>query len=263
MFEIPVDLPLKLSSLAWLLGAWQGWGTIAAPGSMRGPQTDAVSEPSDLPMESADSSSSSSESDGEDEVTMLPVLQDLTAVIIGEQMRMTIRVFEGRLNGEFDPLWDAAEGLNRIEAGDLISEETTYWSVDTPLAVVPAGPDEPRELRIVGSSTRGFATLWAGVAMGPRVQMASDAVARAPRADALDYFSRMFGLVGGELMWASDSMVSGEEYSTEITGRLQRVASANEVAGASGWTAEPVARESEGDTDVDGVSSLRDVDGDV
>lgn len=236
MFEIPENLPLKLSSLAWLLGGWQGWGTIAAPGSAQEggnggtPAESAFPEPGE--PDSGETGSLTGAESGvnpEADPPMRPVLQDITAVIVGEQMRMTTRVFEGRLNGEFDPLWDAAEGLSRIEAGDLISEETTYWSVDTPLAVVPAGPDEPRELRVVGSSTRGFATLWAGVAMGPRIQMASDAVSRAPRAAALDYFSRMYGLVGGELMWANDSMVAGAEYATEITGRLRRITSANEV----------------------------------
>lgn len=236
MFEIPVDLPLKLSSLAWLLGRWQGWGTIAAPGSADTPGTKVDGgAPADQSSADATETVEGGWPDSVDgtganpEPQMLPVVQDLTAVVVGEQMRMTLRVFEGQLDGDFDPLWTAAEGLDQIRPGELISEETTYWSVDTPLAVLPAGPDEPRELRVVGSSTRGFSILWAGVAMGPRIQMASDAVVRAPRADALDYFSRMFGLVGGELMWASDSMVAGGEYSTEITGRLQRVASANDV----------------------------------
>ena len=191
MFEIPVDLPLRLGSLAWLLGPWQGWGTIAAPGSI--PTPSAINETSPT-----DAASPQDKNEGEDDVTYLPVLQDIDAVVIGEQMKMTIRIYEGVLEGDFDPMWTAEQGLDQIAPGDLISEESTYWSVDTPLAVVPAGPDEPRELRVSGSSTRGFSILWAGVAMGPRIQLASDGVVRAPRADALDYFSRMFGLVGGE-----------------------------------------------------------------
>ncbi len=226
MFEIPSDLPLRLSALAWLLGRWQGWGTIAAPGSASS-SSDAAEEPPStaaedsgpVPVDGADA-----EEDQED-VVYLPVLQDITCDIVGEQMRMTVRVFEGVLDDPFDPTWTADEGLNQIEAGELISEETTYWSVDTPLAVVPAGPDEPRELRVVGSGTRGFSILWAGVAMGPRIQLASDVVARAPRADALDYFTRMFGLVGGELMWASESMPRGGDYEVEVTGRLRRASS--------------------------------------
>ena len=201
MFEIPSDLPLRLASLAWLLGRWQGWGTIAAPNTAPAPE---------------------GEEESVEETSYLPVLQDIHATVVGEQMKMTIRTYEGVLEGDFDPTWTADEGLDRIEPGTLISEESAYWSVDTPLAVVPAGPDEPREVRVSSASIRAFSILWAGVAVGPRIQLASDGVVRAPRADKLDYFSRMFGLVGGELMWASESMVRGGEYEVEITGRLRR-----------------------------------------
>lgn len=212
MFEIPSDLPLKLSSLAWLLGRWQGWGTVAVPAA---------------PAEStADSPAAGDEAD----FNFAAILQDIEAVIVGEQMRMSIRTYMGELEGDFDPMWTAAQGLDKIRPGELLGEETTYWSVDTPLAVVPAGEDEPRELRVVGSDTRGFSVLWAGVAMGPRIQLASDALVRAPRAVEIDHFSRMYGLVGGELMWANESMPASGEFVTEMTGRLQRTASANDVA---------------------------------
>lgn len=230
MFEIPADLPLRLGSLAWLLGHWQGWGTIAAPGSVPPPKPQGGATPADTAAP-ADAPSPQNENEGEEEVTYLPVLQDIDAVVVGEQMKMTIRTYEGVLEGDFDPMWTAEQGLDRIAPGNLISEESTYWSVDTPLAVVPAGPDEPRELRVSGSSTRGFSILWAGVAMGPRIQLASDGVVRAPRSDALDYFSRMFGLVAGELMWASESMPRGGDYEVEITGRLRRASEVLEVGG--------------------------------
>lgn len=189
MFEIPEDLPFRLGPLAWLLGRWQGWGTVA----------------------------------GETEEYAKPVVQEIQVEVVGEQMLMRIKLFEGLLEEPFDPMWTANEGLDNISAGPLYSEESLYWSVDSPLALVPADGTEPRELRAVGSDTRGFAVLWAGVAMGPRIQLASDAVARAPGAKKIDYFSRMFGLVGGELMWASETMVGEGDYETEITGRLQRV----------------------------------------
>lgn len=205
MFEIPIDLPLKLSALAWVLGRWQGWGTVAIADSGAG------------------------QADTGEEAKFKAVIQEATAVVVGEKMKMTLRTYDGELDGDFDPMWSADEGLDRIKPGDLVSEETTYWEVDTPLAVVPAGPDEQREVRVVGSSTAGLAVLWAGVAMGPRIQLASDAVVRAPNVQSGDHFSRMFGLVGGELFWASESMPSGGEFEVETTGRLRRVASANEV----------------------------------
>ncbi len=212
MFEIPADLPLKLSSLAWLLGTWQGWGTIAVPASEEESSSPAAGE--------------GGEASASPKTRFVAVLQDLQADIVGDQMRAATRTFEGVLEGDFDPTWTAREGLDRIAPGELISEEVAFWSVDTPLAVVPAGPEEPRELKVTSADTRGFAAAWSGVVAGPRVQLASDATVRVPRAPRLAHFTRMYGLVGGELMWAGDSMPTEGDYSTEITGRLLRVASA-------------------------------------
>ena len=194
MFEIPSDLPLKLGALAWLIGPWQGWGTRTV------------------------------EIEGEEETVALPVLQNMNVEVVDEQLRMNIQTFDGTLEGDFDPMWDAQTGLDKIKPGELFKEETIYWAVDTPLALVPAGEDQPRELRAVSSDTEGFAVLWAGVAMGPRIQLASDGLVREPGSRPANYFSRMFGLVGGELMWASESMEDPEkdEYSVELTGRLRR-----------------------------------------
>lgn len=218
MFDIPSDLPLKLSALAWLLGHWQGWGTIPE----QRPKPAPSSEPAPDATPPLASGQGDAPASGDGEPAFLPVVQDIDAAVVGEQMRMTIRTFEGHLEGEFDPTWTAHEGLDRIQPGELISEETTYWVVDTPLAIAPATADEPRELRVVSSSTQGFAILWAGVAMGPRIQLVSDALVRAPAATAVDHFSRMFGLVGGELMWASEFMSTGGAFDVEITGRLLR-----------------------------------------
>ncbi len=194
MFEIPSDLPLSLGSLAWLIGPWQGWGTRIVT------------------------------QEGEEGSFSLPVLQNIDAQIVDDQLFMRIQTFEGILEEDFDPMWDAETGMDRIQAGDLLVEESLYWKVDTPLATVPAGPDEPRNLRVVSSNTEGFAVLWAGVAMGPRIQLASDGVVRAPGTRPANYFSRMFGLVGGELMWASESLEDPEQgdYEVEMTGRLRR-----------------------------------------
>ena len=193
MFEIPENLPLRLGPLAWLLGTWQGWGTLV--------------QPEETPDE--------------------PIIQQIDAEILGEQMHMTISVYAGVLEGDFDPLWDSKEGLDKIAAGDLLWQETLYWSSISPLALVPAGGDEPRELRLNSADTRGYSTLWAGVAIGPRIRLDSDVIARAPEAVEVDHVSRMFGLVGGELMWASERIIDGGEFTAEFTGRLGRVESAS------------------------------------
>lgn len=193
MFEIPENLPLRLGPLAWLIGSWQGWGTLVS---------DSVGEDS--------------------ESTDQPIIEQINAEILGEQLKMTVSVYQGECEGEFDPLWSAAEGLDAIRAGELLWEECLYWDVTSPLALVPAG-EEPREIRLTSCDTRGRAVSWAGVTMGPRIRLDSDAIVLSPGVAPVDHISRMFGLVGGELMWASDNMVGDDDFHTEYTGRLQRV----------------------------------------
>ena len=209
MFEIPEDLPLRLGPLAWLLGEWQGWGTLVSPAapSLSLGETEDGTAALDMEQASVDS----------------PIIQQISAQVLGDQMAMKVTVFAAVPKTKVDPMWSAAEGLDNLTAGDVLWEETQYWSVTSPLALVPSGGEEPRELRVTSASSRGYATLWAGVAIGPRIRLDSDAIAYEPFADPVNYISRMFGLVGGELMWASDNKVGDADFETEFTGRLQRV----------------------------------------
>ncbi len=188
MFEIPENLPLQLAPLAWVLGRWQGWGTLATP-------------------------------EGEEDQI---ILQDIRAEALDDQMRLTVRLYEGAAGGKIDWQMNAQEGLSLIAAGDLIREETSYWKVTTPLAALPPEGEEPRELQVTSADTQGLAALWVGVAMGPRIRLASDVIARdadAPQAQAMN---RMFGLVGGELFWTAETTTGSEDPQVELSGRLRR-----------------------------------------
>lgn len=254
MFEIPENLPLRLGPLAWLIGSWQGWGTLvgqaggaddegAQPAGAGQANTDGVDgdDSGTDPIETAPTPGEEVPSDGtgaeatsaatettnaqgaDPGLVDAPILQHIQADIVGEQLRVRVSVFAGHVAEPIDPTWTAAQGLDHIIAGDLMWEETSYWEVTSPLALVPAGQDEPRELRLTSSDSRGRAILWAGVAVGPRIRLDSDVIARAPQSQPVDYISRMFGLVGGELMWASENMIGDSDFETEFTGRLQRV----------------------------------------
>lgn len=211
MFEIPENLPLRLAPLAWLVGTWQGWGTLVGKGDLL---------PVDTP-EAADSTQDGRDASEKELPPDAPVLQEIEADILGDQLRMKLSVFAGHVAEEINPMWTASEGMDHIIAGDLLWEETLYWTVDSPLAFLPGGED-PRELRVTAADSRGRAVLWAGVGIGPRIRLDSDTIALSPEAEHVDHMSRMFGLVGGELMWASDSKVGDADFETEFTGRLQR-----------------------------------------
>ena len=90
---IPADLPPLVAPVAWMLGTWRGWGTRAADGG------DA------------------------------PVVEEVRGDVVGDQMRLVTRVYEGTADGDVDPTWDAASGLSVIARGPLLVEETLYVSV--------------------------------------------------------------------------------------------------------------------------------------
>lgn len=188
MFEIPENLPLQLAPLAWVIGRWQGWGTLAV--------------------------------EGEEEHQL--ILQDVEADILGEQMRMVTRIYQGTTPGKIDWEMNAQAGLDVIEAGELLREETAYWKVTTPLAVLPPEGEEPRELQATSADTQGLGTLWVGVALGPRIRLSSDVIARDAQAPQAEQLHRMYGLVGGELFWTSESTTEGSDPQVEISGRLRR-----------------------------------------
>ena len=87
---IPADLPPLVAPVAWMLGTWRGGGTRAADG--------------------ADA----------------PVVEEVRGDVVGDQMRLVTRVYEGTADKDVDPTWDAASGLSAIARGPLLVEETLY-----------------------------------------------------------------------------------------------------------------------------------------
>lgn len=202
MMVIPADLPAALAPLAWMLGTWKGWGMLATP-------------------------------EGEDDRA---IIEEIHSEICSDQMRLVTQIYEGvpAPGVEIDPVWDAGEGLARIGRGSLLLEETLYASVLPSTAELPPpGQYLPREFTASSALTNGLAVLWAGVGVGPRVQMVSDAVARGASAEDVTHLGRMYGLVAGELMWTQERTLSGAQAQVEMSGRLMRTAQATTPSGAA------------------------------
>ena len=191
---IPADLPVALAPLAWMLGTWKGWGMAASA------ETDTA------------------------------IIEEMRGEICGEQMRFTTSIYQGlpAPGVEIEPTWDAAEGLSQIGRGELLVEETMYVSVMPGTGELPPpGQYVPREFTATSALTNGLGVLWAGVGVGPRVQMVSDAIARDAKAQEVEHLGRMYGLVAGELMWTQEKTIAGGEAAVEFSGRLMRTEQAH------------------------------------
>lgn len=197
MFTIPEDFPMELAPLAWMLGTWRGWGMHSLPGD----------EPDQ------------------------PILEEVRTEVAGTQLQMTTSLYRATPRGdELDPMLDAFEGIAQLQQGDLLAEETLYIRVMPGSGAIPeVGEVQTREFTASGATTSGIAVLWAGVSMGPRVRMISDAIARDAHAEPVEEISRMYGLVGGELMWTQERFLAGdEEPMVQFSGRLARAEEAPE-----------------------------------
>ncbi|MDO5671234.1 MAG: FABP family protein [Actinomycetaceae bacterium] len=207
MFSFPEGLNPAMNPLAWLPGAWKGWGVISYPG---------------VP----------------DQV----VLQDITFTYeetpwLRQESRLytvtedSAALVEREMTG--------AQGVAVLERGQLLSVETSYWR---PSAVTAEGEPvqavdtlgDPEDaagnvavgghFEVLSTDPSGYVMMWVGQAEGPRIQMVTDAVVRSPDAPELNAATRLFALVESDLMWAQDVAALGHELQSYISGRLSREA---------------------------------------
>jgi len=112
-------------------------------------------------------------------------------------------------------LWPAGAG------GAVWATESGYWRLPS---------DRPEELsadqhlvELLLSDPAGHLTLFAGVVGNGRIELASDLIARTPDAAEVTAATRLYGLVGGELMWAGDIAAFGQPLQSYASAQLRRV----------------------------------------
>jgi hypothetical protein len=115
---------------------------------------------------------------------------------------------------------DPGEAGEAGEAGErqLWHEEAGFWRV-------PPHPDRldpPFDLEVLISDGAGYQSLYVGEVNGPRVDLGTDAVLRTASAPEVTAATRMYGLVGGDLLWAWDIAAFGEELGSFMAARLRR-----------------------------------------
>lgn len=78
------------------------------------------------------------------------------------------------------------------------------------------------DLEVLLAEPTGHVSVYLGRVQGPRVELTTDLIARTATGAEIAAASRMYGLVGGELFWATDMAAFGHELQSYSSGRLQR-----------------------------------------
>ncbi len=195
-FTLDTDLPPEIYPLAWLIGAWRGYGILT--------YGEAIAEQA--------------------------VYQEMVFDHDGGpyvRQATTIWTVDATRSQNLDFEMPGLEGAARLARAQVWSTETTYWR--------PVGQQQPdaddadtrtpiTSLELVSNDPAGHVAVWEGWIQGPRAQVGTQAVGRTRSAAEVTEMSRMLGLVGGDLMWTQDMAAFGaKELSTYASGRLGRV----------------------------------------
>ena len=91
-----------------------------------------------------------------------------------------------------------------------LASEVGYW--------------RPKEdhLEVLLSHPTGYVEIYVGQADGPRIELATDVVARTETAKEYTAAKRMYGLVNGDLLWAMDMAAVGQPLQSHASAQLKR-----------------------------------------
>jgi hypothetical protein len=185
--ELSSDLPTPLIPLAWLIGKWAGAGVIGYP--------------------------------------------TIDEFRFGQEVEFS---HDGRPFLSYrSQTWLLDDDGNQTRP---LATETGFWR---PVAATtqadeaggaPTGETEgaeaPRpgtELEVLLAHPTGFVEIYLGTVNGPRIDLATDLVARTSTAKEYTAASRLYGLVESDLLWAMDMAAMGQPLQSHASARLKRM----------------------------------------
>lgn len=118
------------------------------------------------------------------------------------------------------------------EDGDVWSSETGYWRISpqVPEDMELAEGQHPVELVLADGA--GSIALFIGAVGNGRIDLASDLMARTASAPDVGGATRLYGSVGGDLLWAWDIAAFGNPLQSYASGRLTRMPTEESADGA-------------------------------
>ncbi len=111
------------------------------------------------------------------------------------------------------------------DAGEKIRPLATELGFWRPQATELGRDGDPAktEVELLLTHPTGYLEMYLGAAIGPRITLQTDVVARAPSAKPYTAANRMYGLVGGDLMWVLDMSAMEQPLQSHASGQLKRV----------------------------------------
>ena len=99
-----------------------------------------------------------------------------------------------------------------------LATETGFWRPGAAL-----DGEQGIEVEVLLSHPTGFVEIYVGKAVGPRVTLETDLVARTRSAKEYNAATRLYGLVEGDLLWAMDMAAVGVPLKSHASARLKRL----------------------------------------
>lgn len=198
MIEIDASVNPELVPLSWLIGSWEGVGVVGyaeTPEKQFGQRIDFVAHPG------------------------TPYLQYTAhAWLLTEEGELdeTLTLETG--------IWQLVRQRDDGDVGPGMLVPTDEPSFRSAAAVETLRTnDDAFEIEAEIVHPHGVMELYAGYVKGPRIDLSTDVVARTKTAKEYTASTRMYGLVGGELMWAWDMAALGHELATHSSARLKKL----------------------------------------
>ncbi|GAB3229887.1 FABP family protein [Glycomyces halotolerans] len=98
------------------------------------------------------------------------------------------------------------------------AQESGWWRV------IEGGDPKKPEVELLLAHPTGVLDLYYGHVDGARIELATDAVVRSPKAKEVTAAKRLYGIVEGALMYAVEMAAEGHPLSPHLSARLERVA---------------------------------------
>lgn len=197
MIEIDASINPELVPLSWLIGSWEGVGVVGyadTPEKQFGQRIEFVAQPG------------------------TPYLH------------YTAHAWLLTEDGELDSLltmetgiWQLVRerGAGDVGPGMLVPTEEPGYTSAAAVETLRTN-DDGFEIEAEIVHPHGVMELYAGRVNGPRIDLSTDVVARTRTAKEYTASTRMYGLVGGELMWAWDIAALGHELASHASARLKK-----------------------------------------